>query len=436
MKSMFKISKFAHRANRWLFRKTEEYKRAKRQRSQRSVVFLHNAYYNFYYLAAALRKRGWNAIVVSVESPKSPDYRFFHGEDINLWDENRSKYEKNVRRFVERVKREFNMLHFYSGGRASFFDRFWESDALQAKIPFDFIDLKKAGVKIGYTHSGCLDLVSQTTFHVWSGGVCNKCIWQDRPDVCSDIRNLSWGHKVQMLCDLICIETEPVMDYKSGPKVFREPLTFAIDPTVWSDQLEIPEKFKIERNPDEVVVYHSFANYDYRQDDKKNIKGTPAVLRAIEKLQEDGIKIRLHFVTNVHSKDVRFIQAQCDIIVDQINYGRYGATAREGMMLGKPVVGRIKSHELREGLESQCILETPIVNADESTIESVLRDLALNPEKRKRIGEASRAHAIKWWSSDVLAERYETVYDRLMAGQAVSDIPIMDFIGGKQLSEK
>ena len=45
------------------------------------------------------------------------------------------------------------------------------------------------------------------------------------------------------------------------------------------------------------------------------------------------------------NKDVRFIQVQADIVVDQLNYGRYGAQAREGMMLGRPTVCYINKSE-------------------------------------------------------------------------------------------
>ena len=32
------------------------------RRGSRSVLFLHHSYYNFFYLAAALRRRGWDAV--------------------------------------------------------------------------------------------------------------------------------------------------------------------------------------------------------------------------------------------------------------------------------------------------------------------------------------------------------------------------------------
>ena len=82
-------------------------------------------------------------------------------------------------------------------------------------------------------------------------------------------------------------------------------------------------------------------------------------------------------------------------------------------MLGKPVVGRVNKFEQDGAPATACIQETPIVHADESTVVDVLRDLALNPSKRSEIGRASREHAIKWWSADRLAERFERVYDHI-----------------------
>ncbi|MGH2361645.1 MAG: glycosyltransferase, partial [bacterium] len=59
---------------------------------------------------------------------------------------------------------------------------------------------------------------------------------------------------------------------------------------------------------------------------------------------------------------------------------------------------------------------TPLVSATEQTIYTVLKELISNPERRLAVGGASRAHALKWWSADACAERFERVYDRLMAG--------------------
>ena len=383
---------------------------------RRSVVFLHHCYYNFYYLARALRKRGWDALSVIVEPPTNPDLRFAHGEDLNLYDPDPALFRRRLGKFVSYVKRRMRMVHFYGRGRMSFFPEHWDASEQYEKYPADFVKLRKAGVRIGYSHSGCLDLVSQSSFHRWSGGCCDRCIWQDKPDVCSDTRNLAWGRKVQEYCDLICTETDPVLDFKSGNKVYREPLTFALDPDVWCADMAVPERWRLPREEGEVLVYHAMGNLSQRTSETRNIKGTPAVGAAVERLRREGHKVRLEFVSDVPSTEVRFIQVQADIIVDQLNYGRYGATSREGMMLGKPTICFINPREEIPGAESECIEECPLVSATEATVYEVLRGLVLDSEKRLAIGRASRAHALKWWSADSCAERFEQVYDRLMAG--------------------
>jgi len=386
--------------------------------TRRSVVFLHHNFYNFYYLAAALRRRGWTALSVSMEAPDHPDQLYFHGEDINLYAEDPVTFAKKITYFYNFVHESIAMVHVGQVGRLTFYPNNMDGTYFRERIPWDFLVLKKSGVKIGYTHHGCCDLVSQTSFYRWSRGMCDKCAWQNRPHLCSDLRNLAWGHTVQLVADLICIETDPMLDFKAHPNVYREPLTFAMDPDVWRPDLLIPEELRVIREPGEVIIMHTVGNSDQRwRDAHTNAKGSSAVFNAVRRLAARGYKVRLLFHDKLSNIKLRFIQAQADIIVDQLLYGRYGATARESMMLGKPTVAHINPREELSGAESQCILETPIIDATEDTIESVLEDLVRSPEKRVKIGQASRQHALKWWSADSCAERYEEVYDRIMRGE-------------------
>lgn len=384
-------------------------------KNSRSVVFVHNCYYNFYYLAAALRKRGWDAICVSVESPESPNYKFYHGEDLNLYDKNPEQFEKNLSAFYQLVRKRYKMVHFYGAGSLSLFPPYFGKK--MDMLPWDFLELKSQGIKIGFSHSGCNDLTSQTTFNQWSKGGCQQCIWQSDNNVCSDQLNLRWGEIVHFLCDLVCIETDPQLDYKKGEMVFPDPLTFAIDSEIWSVDLTAPKELQLSKSEDEIIIYHAVGNYDQRTKDKKNFKGTYTVVSAIEKLKSEGHKVKLEFVKNIPSKETRYIQIQADIIVEQLNYGRYGATAREGMMLGIPTISYIDKSLVNSDI-SPCIVETPIISANEHTIYDVLLDLITSSEKRKAIGTLSRQHALKWWSADACAERFEQVYDGLMIGKS------------------
>ena len=104
---------------------------------------------------------------------------------------------------------------------------------------------------------------------------------------------------------------------------------------------------------------------------------------------------------------------QADIIIDQLNYGRYGAFAREGMMLGKPVICKIDY--LSESFPNLALKECPLINADENTLYYVLKDLVnLSEQERKIIGNRSREYMLKWHSADQCAERFEKIYDTLI----------------------
>lgn len=383
-----------------------------RRSNRRSVLFMRPAYYNFYYLARALRARGWDAVSLCTEAPDSPNRKFYHGADLEIFHPDPSEHRRLLSDFFARNADRFGVVHTYGLGALSLFPGNDDVNNNFDAIPWDILEWKRRGTLVGYSHSGCLDGVSQAAFRAWSPTSCANCVWQDRPDVCSDDRNLVWGRKVTSLVDLFCTETDPPLGYKNSPNAFRAPLTYALDPEIWRPGLVVPDEMKRPRKPGEIIVYCALGNLATRSKNGRNVKGTSAVLAAIDQLRAEGIDIRLDFVHDVPSIDNRFIQVQADIIVDQLNYGRYGALAREGMMLGKPVIGRVNKDDGGKPA-TRCILETPIVHADEATVADVLRDLALNPSKRAAIGRASREHAIKWWSADRLAGRFEQVYDHI-----------------------
>jgi len=383
-----------------------------RRNSRRSVLFVQPAYYNYYYLAQALRARGWDAVTLCTEAPDSPHRRFYHGEDMDIFHPDPLEHRRLLCEFFAENADRFGIVHTYGVGVLSLFADNHDTDNAFEAVPWDILEWKRRGTLVGYSHNGCLDGVSQTAFRAWSPTMCANCVWRERPDICSDSRNLAWGRKVTSLVDLFCTETDPPLDYKSSPNAFRAPLTYALDPDIWHPDLTVPDRLKRPRKPGEVVVYCALGNQSTRSKDGRNVKGTGAVQAAIDQLRSEGIDTRLDFVHDVPSIDNRFIQVQADIIVDQLNYGRYGALAREGMMLGKPVVGRVNKDDGGRPA-TQCILETPIVHADETSVVDVLRDLVLNASKRAEIGRASREHAIKWWSADRLAERFEQVYDHI-----------------------
>jgi glycosyltransferase involved in cell wall biosynthesis len=299
----------------------------------------------------------------------------------------------------------------------SFFPAFFDNSEHYDVLPADFLNLRHRGVKIGYTVCGCLDGVAQSSVQRWSGA-CDKCVWQHDAAVCSDRRNLAWGHKVQSYCDLIATEGFPALDFQDTEKCYREPLTSALDPGFWSPDLVVPERYRIPREPGELVVCHAVGNFQLRSRNGRNLKGSGAVVEAVERLKREGMKVRLEFLTNIPNIEARFVQIQADVIVDQLNYGRYGAMAREGLMLGKPTICFLHKEELSDDRRLTSIEECPLVSATEHSVYDVLKTLLSDPEARRRIGSTSREFALKWHSADACAARFERVYDSLVSGAA------------------
>jgi len=86
------------------------------------------------------------------------------------------------------------------------------------------------------------------------------------------------------------------------------------------------------------------------------------------------------------------------------------------MMLGRPTVCYIKQDEPAGAEHLESIETCPLVSATERSIYDVLKELLGNPAKRRAIGNASRAFAVKWHSADACAARFEQIYDRLFDG--------------------
>ena len=391
----------------------------------RSVLFLQNSYYHFFYLARALRERGWRAVSVSLEDPNGINAQYYHGEDINMHDADPLQHKANIDALFDFAKRHFQLFHFSGAGHLGFYP---SSYALTE--PPEIVEWKSLGKKVAYTINGCKDATSQSEVHRWAlsstgRSLCDNCVWQHRSEVCNDKDNLAWGEKLHRYADLVFSEMQPSLDYLSSryPNVVRGPHTMPNDEYFWCPNLEIPRPFLIERQPGEVLVYHSVGNYNFRSREGRNIKGTPAVVDAISRLRAEGLNVKLLFFTKVPNTYARFYQAQADIVVDQLWAGNWGATAREGMMLGKPVVGFVNPFEHDPSDRLEVLETTPIVNADVDTICDVLRELVLDPQRRQALGQASREFAVRWHGAKACSERYEQVYDRLMAGEIRVETP-------------
>lgn len=103
-------------------------------------------------------------------------------------------------------------------------------------------------------------------------------------------------------------------------------------------------------------------------------KGTPLIIETLERLHSEGI-IEFHGAERIPSPEMPARYARTDVFLDQFRVGSYGVAACEAMASGCSVVGHV-TERVRERVKSATGLNLPIIEADPSTLENVLRALA------------------------------------------------------------
>jgi hypothetical protein len=386
------------------------------------VLFAGQAYYNSWYLSRALRKRGWQADLLNWDCNEASQI-YYHGEDIRFRMEDPYPLERDLR-FYTAALYDYDLFHFSNAHGICFgfplqvfFRREW---GLHSEIRL----LKQFNKKIVYGNNGCLDGVSPSSFSKWGPeSVCAICPWHQRPDVCSDARNLAWGKFRNEVADYQCLLGGNRVDHNAAPTVHESPEFYCLDPALWNPELPIPDAYRLAPGPPATVrLYHAVGNKKERTSaEGVNIKSSHVYLPLVEKLQAEGIPLELIAPMGIPNKEVRFLQMQADIVLEMLTFGWFGANAREAMMLAKPVICFIRPEWL-ESLRREIpeYAETlPIISATPATVEAVLRDLIANPEKRREIGARSRAFALRWHGMEGAGEKFDQIYTQLLSGNAL-----------------
>ena len=387
-------------------------------RKRKSVLYVGQAYYNNWYLSRALREMGWKADLINWDLNPHAQINY-HGEDFKI-NYNSQNDIINYLMFYYKSIKKYDVFHFANKGGLQFGEplRAWlktifNEEGLEIRF------LKALGKKIVYSNNGCLDGVSQSAFSRWGpDNVCSICRWQDVPSVCSDKENLDWGKFRNQVTDFQCTLGGNRVDYNDDSRVHEVPEFYCLDPEIWNPNLKIPENYKIPNtSPNTIRLYHAVGNQkDRTRKDGVNIKSTHVYLPLIEQLRENGYALEVISPQNIPNKEVRFLQAQADIFLDMLTYGWFGATAREAMMLGKPVICFLRAEWLESARREipEYIEELPIVSATPHTVQEKLCELINNKEKRLELGRRSREFAVKWHSAKAGARRLDQIYRNLL----------------------
>lgn len=146
---------------------------------------------------------------------------------------------------------------------------------------------------------------------------------------------------------------------------------------------------------------------------KRAVKGTQAVLDAVDSLRRRGAPIELDLIEGVPNREARTRYAAADVVVDQLRIGWYGMFAIESMALAKPVVVHLDERGAAE-TEEAFGLELPLVRADEASVEDVLAGLVEVRAELPELGRRSREYVERVHAHTAVARRVLEIYERVM----------------------
>src|SRR5215207_7785182 len=158
-----------------------------------NILFAGQAYYNAWYLSRELRKLGWRADVLNWDRNRSSDL-YYHGQDFRLEGHDGRRTLWRHLAFYVLALCTYDIFHFSNANGIRFSDRLHDYFAERFGPGAEIRLLKRLGKKIVYSNNGSLDGVAQSSFDRYGEPhVCTDCPWRDRPEICSDERNLAWG---------------------------------------------------------------------------------------------------------------------------------------------------------------------------------------------------------------------------------------------------
>lgn len=257
----------------------------------------------------------------------------------------------------------------------------------------DLSFLKGLGKKIVVHWWGC-DRLGPDMFRKLPHAICPVCTSLEH---CSSKEKRDGILKMESLADL-----ELATGIANNAFSEIKWLNNAIDTNLWRPMTldEIPDRFRLPPSKG-LRIYHSFGNEKIRGD----TKGSEFIRKAADRLINEGYPCEFIFFDGVPNMDLRYYQAQADIVVDQLLYGWHGSTAVECMACGKPVVTYIRP-------EVQAIAPRghPLINADIHTIYDVLKKLIVDDEYREEMGKRSRAYAVEQHDYRVIGLKLKELY--------------------------
>jgi glycosyltransferase involved in cell wall biosynthesis len=154
-------------------------------------------------------------------------------------------------------------------------------------------------------------------------------------------------------------------------------------------------------------------------------KGTEFLLRTVEELKADGLKIELLLIEKKPNDVIRCLMyEQADILAEQFIATGYGLNGIEGMASGLPVMANLENEAyMRLFRRYSYLTECPVLSTTPETLKQNLRLLITNPQLREELGLAGRQYVEKYHSEETAHYMFGSIYDKIWYGK---DIDLMN----------
>ena len=155
----------------------------------------------------------------------------------------------------------------------------------------------------------------------------------------------------------------------------------------------------------------------------RGFKGTEFLVRAVEGLRAEGLKVELLLAEGVPNAEVRRLMAEeADILAEQFVATAYAMSGIEGMASGLPVMANLEHEAYTRPFRRWSYLEEcPVLSTSPETLKGNLRALVVDPALREELGRAGRSYVEKYHSEGAARALFGELYKKVWHGDASAD---------------
>jgi hypothetical protein len=320
--------------------------------------------------------KGLRALGAAADAGSIAKHKFGYEADFHI-SLDRPKSLERLFASVSALAADYDVFHFHARTLANN----WPHQAFPAML--DLLALKERGKKVFFHYRGqeirTAAEFSKTPYHyVSSPG--SRHLFRRMPDQ-TKLAGLDF---IRSVADGIFV-TDPELQ------------TYVPEATIVPRVLHADEWpfVGVRANPCPLVVHAP---------SRRGVKGTEAILRAVERLQE-RVNFRFKLIENLPHAEAKAAYKEADVVIDQVRIGWYGVLATETMALGKPTIAYI-----RDDLWRKHGAKLPIINANPDNIESVLENVLNDENLRAEKSVKSRDYYLATHASDVVCKALLQTY--------------------------